>query len=131
MNRIYWLLCFLLFVSIQSCTRHKRIEIANNSSYDSLLTIVKANGKEIFKGKVSRPQSNFSSQLTTFHYGGDSCTIQVEIPVLNLTESKSFADLDHYYVVVTIGESSQNDISGRKTQVIITAVQTVAEGAAE
>ena len=133
MNRIYLLLCLLLFLSMQSCIRHKRIEIANHSGHDSLMTIVKANGKEIFKGKVAHPHSHFSSEVATFRYRGDSCNIEVDIPELSLSESKSFADLEHDYIVITIGVPTnlQKDISDRKTQVVITAVKIVERGAAE
>jgi hypothetical protein len=106
MRRVCWLLSALLVVSIESCARHKRIEIKNISNYDSLLTIVKANGREVFKEKVGIQHNKSSSQFTTFKYGGESCRIQVDIPELNLEEIKDFVDLDHKYISITVMQQS-------------------------
>jgi hypothetical protein len=116
----------VLVVSTESCSRHKRLEIKNTSSYNSLRTLVTANGREVFNGEVARAQNNKTSHVATFRYRGDSCMIQVDIPDLSLRESKNFVDLEHKYIVITITQSSANNI-----QVSIDAPQTVALGAAE
>ena len=75
---------------------------------------------------VARKQNHISPKVVTFKYKGDSCIIQVEIPELHLRESKSFIDLEHKYIAITITQPSAENI-----QVLIDAPQTVGLGAAE
>ena len=126
MSRISWLLAVLLAISMESCGGHKRLEIKNTSSYQSLRTLISANGRQIFNEEVARTQNHISPKVVTFKYKGDSCIIQVEIPELHLRESKSFIDLEHKYIAITITQSSAENI-----QVLIDAPQTVGLGAAE
>jgi len=83
---LIWLISISYFLG--SCSNnHTQLIIQNLSVKDSLKTIVRINGKQIFNDYIPKAITNTSVTKTEFSLTDEDVNVEVEIPLLNLKEA--------------------------------------------